>query len=155
MRYNKDIGSGYGDNWYRVTDVNCRTFKMPCAETSTRISSTNPGYSPELIYTEYWYRISEKVKKTATDGTSIADLLVKGTTSKGISQFLASKIVKCSSDGVQFCVGCLSSYGSKSTGLLYVSYNYKDNFGVRVRPVVTLESNILLSGSSSEGWTIQ
>ena len=49
----------------------------------------------------------------------------------------------------------VNSDGNMGSGGLFYSYGVSDNVKRRVRPVVSLESNIQLSGSSSEGWTIK
>ena len=102
MQYNKDTGSGYNSSWTNITGSSYQTFRMPGE--STTINSTNPGYSPELTLTYYYYTISSKVNKTAKDGKSIASLLAKGTTSSNISQWLASSCVECNSSGANFYV---------------------------------------------------
>ena len=152
MQYNKDTGSGYNSSWTNITSSSYQTFRMPGE--STTINSTNPGYSPELTYTYYYYTISSKVNKTAIDGTSMADLLSKGTTSSNINQWMASSCVNCYSNYAGFYVRFIYS-GRVNGDYVFISYGGSDYRDRRVRPVVSLKSNIQLSGSSSEGWTIQ
>ena len=108
------------------------------------------------------------MKQTAADGKSIADLISKGTSSKNISQWLSSgncdgfenngysvffwadKIAVASpyDGGYSFVGGCSLSnlFGKQQT--IY-------NNNARIRPVITLNSNVKLSGNSTDGWTIQ
>ena len=152
MQYNKDTGSGYSDSWTNITYSFSQTFRMPGE--STTINSTNPGYSPELNDTYYAYAISQKVNKTAKDGTSIANLLAKGTTSSNISQWLASSSVNCGGSHAEFCVRNING-GNVNYAYLFNSSGSGYSGNRRVHPVVSLESNIQLSGDSTNGWTIQ
>ena len=161
MQYKKDTGSGYG-SWNNITDSSYQKFKIPGdTDFFGKISNYNivAGYSPELTYTSYGYTISSKVTQTAKDGTSIANILSKGSTSSNINQWLASSCVYCSSDGANFDVrfnvreipnGNVNYYG------LFNSYGGSSSTKGRVRPVVSLKSNVNLQwNSTSNKWEIQ
>ena len=159
MQYNTDTGSGYSDSWTNITSSTYQTFRMPGE--GTTINSTNPGYSPELTFKYYSYSISSEVNKTAKDGTSIANLLAKGTTSSNISQWLASSCVGCYSNSAGFDVHGIKGGSAYTAGDVEGSELFNSNGfcgssnNRRVRPVVSLESNIQLRGDSTNGWTIQ
>lgn len=140
-------GSGYG-NWRNSHYAN--TYKLPGE--SEAISLENPGYSKELVQDYYKYTISEKVTQTTQDGKSMADIICKGTGNNNITQWLSSN--------------CTVSYLWTTFRVRYIYNGTLDaeavctssgNGAIRhpIRSVVTLVSNIKLSGSSEEGWTIQ
>ena len=157
MQYKKDTGSGYG-SWTNITNSYYQKFKMPGAtDFFGKISSNNivSGYSPELTYTDYSYTISSKVTQTAKDGTSIANILSKGSTSSTINQWLASSYVNCYSSSVSF-FGRGIYYGSVSGRGLFHPFGSSSISNGRVRPVVTLKSNVNLQwNSTSNKWEIQ
>lgn len=157
MQYRRDTGSGYA-SWVNITAPNYQKFKMP-GESSFfgKINDYSPkiaGYSEELFYTDYSYRITLKVTQIAKDGTNIANLICKGTSNSNVAQWLASTYIYCS-DYVNFGLRAITGD--------YVS-NYVDTCNSTidggqderyVRPVIVLESNVRLSGDSTNGWTIQ
>ena len=157
MQCRTDKGTGYG-NWTNITSNISQIFKMPeDTDFFGKISDTNivAGYSPELKYTGYYYNIASKVTKTTKDGTSIADILSNGSTSSNKNQWLASNHIVCNQEYASFRLRCIK-YGGISEAILHDSYT-KSGIGIDsmlVRPVVTLQSNVQLTGSSSEGWTI-
>ena len=67
-------------------------------------------------------------------------------------QWLASQCVYCNSNYATFYVRFIGS--NVYRGSLYDSYGYLGGDALHVRPVVTLSSNIQLSGNSETGWTI-
>ena len=160
MQYKKDTGSGYG-SWTNITTANYQKFKI-AGDTDFfgKISNNNivAGYSPELTYTYYYYYISSKVKQTAKDGTSIANILTKGSTSSGIAQWLASSCVNFSDFGsgtARFDVRHIM-YGGVDSSNLFYSSGGSNSSGKRVRPVVSLKSNVNLQwNSTSNKWEIQ
>ena len=157
MQYKKDTGSGYG-SWTNITSSNRQKFKMPGdTDFFGKISNDNivSGYSPELTYTYYSYTISSKVTQTAKDGTSIANILSKGSTSSDINQWLASSCVSCGGYDVGFRVRNING-GSVDRDCLFSSNGYSSSSNRRVRPVVSLKSNVNLQwNSTSNKWEIQ
>ena len=157
MQYKKDTGSGYG-SWTNITNSSYQKFRLPGAtDFFGKISNDNivAGYSPELTYTYYYYAISSKVTQIAKDGTSIANILSKGSTRSDINQWLASSCVGCSSSNVGFLVRWIH-YGNVYNYCLFISDgNSYDGYG-RVHPVVSLKSNVNLQwNSTSNKWEIQ
>ena len=157
MQYKKDTDSGYG-SWTNITDSSYQKFKMPGdTDFFGKISNDNivAGYSPELTFTYYGYAISSKVTQTAKDGTSIANILSKGSTSSTINQWLASSCVSCSSIDVYFYVRDFIN-GGVYYGSFFSSYGNSSSGYRRVRPVVSLKSNVNLQwNSTSNKWEIQ
>ena len=157
MQYKKDTGSGYG-SWNNITDSSYQKFKIPGdTDFFGKISNDNivAGYSPELTFTYYGYAISSKVTQTAKDGTSIANILSKGSTSSNINQWLASGCVDCNSNYVNLYVRNICS-GSVGGGTLFDSSGSGSSNYRRVRPVVSLKSNVNLQwNSTSNKWEIQ
>lgn len=158
MQYKQDIDSETGD-WIKINDSKYQTFRMP-GESKT-LSKTRPGYSPELIFTFYSYLLSQKINKTTADGKNMANLLSKGLASSNAYQYLATSCVYCISgqytNGVVFCARSLENGDVRYAGL-YKSWGVQEDGATssgRVRPVVTLKSNVQFSGSSSAGWSIQ
>ena len=155
MQYNKNTGSGYSNIWTNITNNTKQKFKMPGTDDSTEINSTNPGDSPELTNAFYYYNFSQKIIQTTVDGKKIVDIIEKGTTENEITQWLSTNFVWCQNDGVAFFVeGIGASYVYGNTGI-YISNNNNNYYYYKARPVVTLKSNVKLSGSSESGWTIE
>ena len=157
MQYKKDTGSGYG-SWNNITDSSYQKFKIPVdTDFFGKISNDNivAGYSPELTFTYYGYAISSKVTQTAKDGTSIANILSKGSTSSNIKQWLASSCVYCDSINVGFDVRIIDG-GYVGGNYLFDSCGSSGSDLRRVRPVVSLKSNVNLQwNSTSNKWEIQ
>ena len=152
LQYNIDTGSGYSDTWTNISnsDSSYQEFRMPGAAASTRINSSNPGESPELTDTNYYYYFSSKITKT-----NISNLISKGTKSSYQNQWLASSCVHCrSSFGASFAMRWIRD-GAVGRADLCESFEGFSSENKLVRPVVTLESNIQLGGDSTNGWTIQ
>ena len=145
MQYKVIMGT-YVSPWIDETNSNYQTFRMPGAELSTEINSTNPIESPELTHTAYSYSISEKITKT-----NISDLICSGK-----NYWLASNFIIPSSGGSEFGVFRIIYEGvNLYYGRLFFSNNTESSYSTGIRPVVTLKSNIQLSGNSAAGWTIQ
>ena len=163
MQYNKDTGSGYSATWTNITSSNYQKFRMPGAAINTELNNSNSGYSPEIIFTNYSYEISQKVNQIAKDGKRMSDLLVKGNSTNTISQWLASCSECPYSARIRFkiksiCDGYIGEYmryGIIEGIDMYVADGEEKCKGGNVRPVVTLSFNVKLSGSSESGWTIE
>ena len=134
-------------DWTNITSSSYQKFRLP--EETTLINSDNPG-SKELEYTYYYYNIASNLTTddgfTSDEATAISNMICKGTTTSNITQWLASRCVYCYSYDADFSVryvngGNVSNYGLFSSHEGFI-YNY-----YRVRPVVSLKSNISLSGS--------
>lgn len=120
----------------------------------------NPGTMVELINNDFSYNVEEKI--TQTKGKKLSDLITKGTGKTYLEQWISSRTDYCMSNLVSFGVRKLSDKGRVIYSTMYYSIgpsllaeqgeNKKAN---RVRPVVTLEANIQLTGSSESGWTIE
>ena len=86
----------------------------------------------------------------------MSDIISNGTGTSSVTQWLASRTVFCFSGFASFDVRGLSDPVYRHS--LYesngYSYTYSYTRDLRVRPVVSLESDIQLSGNSNDGWTI-
>ena len=139
-------------DWTDITDANYQTFKAP-GEKEETISADNrndTGRSVENTY--YYYTVANKVQQTTSDGKKMSDIISNVTGSGSKSQWLASRSVYCGNSFANFDVCCEYVYVNSTE--LYNSDGYSSIKYNRVRPVVSLESDIQLSGNSNEGWTI-
>ena len=80
--------------------------------------------------------------------------LFKNNGSDLATYWLSSRCVHCSSSGASFSVRRVG-YGSVGDCNMFYSYGNANGNTYAFRPVVSLESNIQLSGDSTNGWTIQ
>ena len=147
MQYRQNNG-----NWTSISKSSYQKFRMP-GENIT-LSSTNPGYSLEIVYTEYHYNIYGKIKKTTYDGKTIADLLCKGSSQNNIEQWLSNSYVGANKLMASFGIYYIGDYSALNRALYY-SNEECFNYNRYIRPVVILKSNVKLSGNSEDGWTIQ
>ena len=137
-------------DWMYITDSRYQTFKVPGEETISANNRNDIGKS--LEYTYYNYNVEDKVKQTTSDGKNMSDIISKGTGSSNVYQWFASRCVHCYFDNAAFNVRYVYSDVYNST--LYYSAGGSNSYGYRVRPVVSLSSDIQLSGNSNDGWTI-
>lgn len=149
MQYSTSTDNGQTwSEWANITSLSYQTFRMP-GSTET-ISANNPKESEQIEYTYYRYSISSQM----ADNTDIANMITNGTGDSNVTQWLASRAVRCYSDYAGFLVRFVD-YGFVSNHFLYGSNGDSRRPSWAVRPVVTLESNIQLEGNSEDGWTIK
>ena len=142
-------------DWTNITSAVSQTFRMPGEAKKETISVNNrndKGRSVEFTYYSS-YTVADKVKQTTNDGKKMSNIISKGTENTGVWQWLASRCVTCNSYGAHFDVQLVSR--SMSYNNLYFSRGESYSDGNRVRPVVSLSSDIQLSGNSTDGWTIE
>ena len=123
--------SDYGDSYEYTSGIFYKNGEW--------VTATNE--SPVTINKTYYYydfNVSDK----------IANMIRKG------SYWLASRNVDCKSNNADFNVHYLSGRSVYSQRLVNSS-GFSSCGAQGVRPVVTLESSVRLTGSSSTGWTIQ
>ena len=157
MQYKRTKSDGtLVTDWTDITNTDYQTFTMPGeAETISADNRNDTGRSLENTY--YSYKVSDKVKQTTSDGKKMSDIISNGTESRSIEQWLASRCVGCDNRRASFMVNNVSSTVNLDYGYysgVYHSYGYSSNAHLCVRPVVSLESDIQLSGNSNDGWTI-
>ena len=141
-------------DWTDIKNASEQTFRMP-GETETISSNNRTDTGRSLENTYYNYNVSDKVNQTTSDGKKMSDIISNGTGSYAVNQWLASRCVMDSfGERAYFCVR--SMHGIVDVQELYYSYDYSSKYSsnAHVRPVVTLESDIQLSGNSTDGWTI-
>ena len=153
IQYSKDNGSTWADTSYT-------TFRLP--NETTAISKSNPG-TKELEYTYYNYDIANNITTedgyTSEEATNISNMITKGTGTSNITQCLASRCVSCNSGIARFYVRFVYS-GNVNIDSLFNSYEYFYYGYYRVRPVVSLTSDIQITGtgdnigSASNEWQL-
>ena len=164
--YDKTTYSGYGVEWqWRFSDANSYVqystdggtnwknnrdnytqFKYPGEAV---INSSNPG-TRAVKYTHYLYSAQDKIASNMS--TYIANMITKGTTSSNINQWLSSRCVYCGTDRANFSIRVLR-YGDVSSNTLFSSDVLSIDYSYRVRPVVSLKSNISLDAGSNTSHT--
>ena len=154
MQYKRTKADGtLMKDWTDITESNYQTFRMLGETEAEKISTDNrTDTGRSLEYTYYNYTIADKVKQTTSDGKKMSDIISKGTESSVTFQWLASRCVYCNYGYAAFYVR--SVYTNVASRYLYSSYGYLAGNTCRVRPVVSLKSDIQLSGNSNDGWTI-
>ena len=141
-------------DWTNITNSSYQKFRMP-GETETISSNNRTDTGRSLENTYYNYNVSAKVNQITSDGKKMSDIISNGTKTFFLDQWLASRCVMDSfGERAYFCVR--SMFGIVDVQELYYSYDYSSKYSSNacVRPVVTLESDIQLSGNSKDGWTI-
>ena len=143
----------YSGRWLNNTDKNEQTFRMPGID--NMISIDNPGYSPEIVRDLFNIdNLSDVISTNIGNYNIISQLITKGTSDRNIEQWLSSSCCAPFGNFAPFNIRILTS-GTMGNCMTYVSTGHQYSFYARVRPVVTLKSDINLSGNSTEGWTIQ
>ena len=156
MQYRRTKADGtLVTDWTNITNTSYQTFKVPGEKEETISADNRNDTGRSLEYTYYNYTVADKVKQTTSDGKNMSDIISKGTGTSYIAQRLASRCVAVSgSDYARFNVCNVSWDVSCSMALHLSSDILVSGTGSHVRPVVTLESNIQLSGNGNDGWTI-
>ena len=151
MQYKRTKADGtLVTDWTNITNGNYQTFRVPGEETISANNRNDTGRSLEDTY--YYYTVPDKVTQITSDGKKMSDIISNGTGSSYVYQWLASRCVRCVSGYAYFYVHYVSS--RVNSDALYYSGGNSDGSYYRVRPVVSLESDIQLSGNSNDGWTI-
>ena len=139
-------------DWTSITELSYQTFRMP-GETETISANNRNDTGRSLENTYYEYTVADKVKQTTSDEKNMSDIIFEGTGSSKVSQWLASRYVYGGLLGAGW--GLFDIYSDALYGgNLYYSNGKEDYYDFYVRPVVSLESDIKLSGNSNDGWTI-
>ena len=139
-------------DWTDITNSAWQTFRMP-GETETISADNRNDTGRSLEYTYYNYLVEDEVKQITSDGKKMSDIISNGTEDGVVYQWLASRCVSCYQEGARFYVDFVYSNGYG--GILYTSDGNSYGGNYSIRPVVTLESDIQLSGNSNDGWTIE
>lgn len=153
----KLIKNGENENvdrrWTDILSEDFQTFRLP-GETEVLSSSNRSDEGIIVKNTYYNYDLSDYIDETTVSGQSLIDMLVKGTESRGINQFLASRYIGGTWPFTSFGFWRLREFEDVGGSATYYSYGTNASDRYRVRPVVTLQSDIQLTGSSESGWTI-
>lgn len=133
-------------DWTNITSSIYQTFRK-LGETTTINSSNRDDDGISLESTQYVYTISNEISDTA-----IANMIAKGTGVNSVSFWLASPYVGCGSCNAYFYVRCVYS-GFVSSYSLFNSDDSSNNCSSRVRPVVSLNSDIQIDNSNGKDGT--
>ena len=146
-------------DWTNITGSSYQKFRLPNEEKGIGEISNSEIIEDkrEVECTSYSYSISSILTTedgfTADEATAISNMICKGTTSSYITQLLASRCVVCDSNRANFYVRGV--YNGRVNYLrLFGSYGYFSCSHYRVRPVVSLKSDISLSGSGDSVGTV-
>ena len=129
-------------DWTEITNSNCQKFRI-LGETETISTDDRSDTGKSLENTYYAYDVADIVKQTTSDGKKMSDIISNGTYSKSIVQFLANSCIDCYFSCAVFkirYIGVMSEWD----GELFYSDGEEYGFRSKVRPVVTLKSNIQL-----------
>ena len=147
-------------DWTDIKDKYNQTFRMPGeTETISKNNRNDVGRNVENTY-YYDYDVENEMKQITSDGKKMSEIILYGTKSSTDYkyQWLASHFVYPSSSSVSFCIRNITDDGIGSEGITTKLYRANNEYpGISskyVRPVVTLKSDIQLSGNSKDGWTI-
>ena len=126
-------------------------FKAPG---KAELSETNPKVTvPDTFYR---YQIGKYINSSIEFGSILlSDFIAKGENSQEpVTQWLASKAERCAEGRVGFSVGkLLNSYVDFQT-IVFSLTGKRQAEPYYIRPVVTLSSNVELTGNPVEGWKI-
>ena len=140
-------------DWTDITDSDYQTFRMP-GETETISADNRNNTGKSLEDTFYSYRVADKIKQITSDGKKMSDIISNGTGSSEVAQWLASREVEFVSGYARFHVRRVGEFVHRITDPLCTSCGYFDSCELYVRHVVTLKSDIQLTGDSNSGWQI-
>ena len=153
MQYKRTKSDGtLVTDWTDITDAIYQTFSVP-GEKETISADNRNDTGRSLEYTFYKYTVADKVKQTTSDGKKMSDIISNGTGTSYVIQWLASRFVSCFSNSANFGVGHVSFrvYGYA----MYGSRGRDGTSSLRVRPVVSLKSNIQGEKDSSGIWQLK
>lgn len=149
IQYSKSTDNGR--TWARYIDTEYSSFKQPGEKI---IDSSNISQIAELKSTYYSYTVADKVTSRTEDGNSIASLITQGeknvTTGTYMAQWLASQNIWCNTKCANFSLFFLHS-GNVGTDVMWNSYGYASWPAYKIRPVVTLSSDVQLIDTNGDG----
>lgn len=150
-------------DWTNVVGVSYQNFRLP--NETEAISSINPG-TQEVIDTYYSYFIDDNIRLkggfSLEEAKEINKMILCGTEkSKYTEQWLASIRTSRRTNYMDFEINYITSYGKIDGSFVYSSHsNYKGGTNKRVRPIVSISSKAIISGtgenlgSSENMWNI-
>lgn len=139
MQYNKNLGYGFNNNWYNISEAENQKFRMPGKEEKTELNNLNPGYSSEIKLEYYTFNITNiatKSKKYSSNILSKISQIVRG------NQWIASNYMGPNDKNCNF--GVLSLQNSKISGCDLFCSNSTQMVGgpLSVRPVVIIDLDV-------------
>ena len=144
-RYMQSSKDG-GKTWKNITTAGYQKFCVPGDE--NELNANNPG-TKDVTYSCYYYVLSNKIKDTG-----ILDMLLKGTGSKNIKQWLASTCTFADTSYAFFYARIINDNGRIDHNMLYRSSGTTNNAKYAFRPIVTLKSNAKIENKINGEWQI-
>ena len=149
LQYPKIYPSEIGCKAVATADNTGNTLGL--SEQTSPVTGKSTATNRLKVTQTYWYK--SMATSDFTD-SKYYNLFINNGTSNYASYWLSSRCVICDSGAANFTVRYVGS-GNVSRYVMFDSYGYSDGDPYAFRPVVSLESNIQLSGDSTNGWTIQ
>lgn len=133
-----------------VDDTKYQDFRLP--NETEAISSKNPG-TQEVINTYYKYLIDDNLKTkggfSLEEAKMISEMILCGTTKNEYTeQWLSSTWTSPRTNYMDFEINYITSYGFLSGSFVYSSHSdYQGRTNKRVRPIVSISSKTIISGT--------
>ena len=143
MQSSKDNGK----SWSNITTVGYQKFRVP--GDNNEISASNPG-TREVTYSCYYYILSDKIKDN-----EIVNMLLKGTESKNIKQWLASTCTFADTSYAFFYARIINDNGRIDHNMLYRSSGTTNNAKLAFRPIVILSATTKIENQVNGIWQIE
>ena len=143
MQSSKDNGK----SWSNITTAGYQKFRVPGDD--NEISASNPG-TREVTYSCYYYILSDKIKDN-----EIVNMLLKGTESKNIKQWLASTCTFADTSYAFFYARIINDNGRIYHNMLYRSSGTTNNAKLAFRPIVTLSATTKIENQVNGIWQIE
>ena len=144
------LSSSHATNGFKWFDKESNTWKISAKSTTATTTAMEEITTLESDY--YSYSIASNITTddgfTSEEATAISNMISKGTGTSNVSQWLASRCVSCYTSYASFAV-CYVFSGSVGGDYLYSSYGRGNTPSYRVRPVVSLKSDIQIDNSDS------
>lgn len=142
-------------DWTNVVDdtqygISYQDFRLP--NETKAISSNNPG-TQEVINTYYKYLIDDNLKTkgefSLEEANEICNMILCGENKgKYIEQWLSSTWTSPRTNYMDFEINYITSYGFLSGSFVYSSHSdYQGGTNKRVRPIVSISSKTIISGT--------
>ena len=149
LQYPKIYPSEIGCKAVATADNTGNTLGL--SEQTSPVTGKSTATNRLKVTQTYWYK--SMATSDFTD-SKYYNLFINNGTSNYASYWLSSRCVYCGTSIADFDVRCV--YNGRVGGYdVFGSSGYTNGITYAFRPVVSLESNIQLSGDSTNGWTIQ
>ena len=148
LQYPKIYASEIGCKAVATADNTGNTLGL--SEQTSPVTGKSTATNRLKVTQTYWYK--SMASTDFTDSKYYTLFINNG--SNLATYWLSSRCVDCNSSYADFFVRFVYN-GYVDSYFMFSSYGYTDGRTYAFRPVVSLESNIQLSGDRTNGWTIQ